>query len=63
MKIFGNINFHQNSMQACHSRVFIALRPIGFRPLDHLVTGYRTFDFQLITHHITPNEKLAGIGI
>jgi len=39
------------------SRVFIAITAIGFRPFDHLVAGYRMFNWPRTAS--LPNAKLA----
>jgi len=53
LKMFGIINFHHYSMFHEFS-IFIALRPMGFRPLDR-----RMQDFQLATHQITPQCEIS----
>jgi len=61
--IYENVWHHKMSSLFQVSRVFIALRPMGFRPLDHPVAGYRTFNWPRIAS--LPNAKLAlaGVGI
>jgi len=61
--IFENVWHHKLSSIFHDSRVFVALRPMGFRPLDHLVAGYRTFNWPRTAS--LPNVKLAlaGVGI
>jgi len=55
--IFENVWNHKLPSVFLVSRVFIALRPMGFRSLDRLVSGYRTFNWPRTAS--LPDAKLA----
>jgi len=59
--IFENVWHHKLPSVFRVSQVFIALRPMGFRSLDHLVSGYRTFNLPRTAS--LPNAKLALAGV
>jgi len=55
--IFENVWHHKIPSVFHGLRIFIALRPMGFRPLiltDHLIQK-----FQLATHRITPQCEIS----